>query len=181
MKHSIIASLAVGALASMAVAQPVVPTPLSGGTQGGFVAGDYYTTSFSTLTWFTFTLTEPTMVNVDFDRTTAPPDLYATLYSGDITGLDATAFAATHSDAWFIPIGSLTWLDIQDDTDPNGLDGPYGDPRFTNLLPAGTYSIVVSALQGAGGTFQVTSNVPTPAAATLLGLGGLASLKRRRR
>ncbi len=179
-KFSMIAFLAVAGTASVAAAQPVVPTALTGGTQGSFVAQDFFA-AFSSASWFTFTLTEATLVDIDFNRTSAPPDLIASLYLGDITGADATALGVSHGNNFFTNFGSFVHVVTEDDTHEDAFGGPFADPQFILNLDPGTYSIVVTALQGAGAGFTVTSNVPAPGAAGLLGVAGLAALRRRRR
>ncbi len=179
-KISFVAVLATAAITATASANVVNATALSVGTSGPFVVGDYGTTNLNDLTWFTFTLDATTNVNIDFNRTSAPPDLVAGLYSGDINGFDASGFG-THADVIFSSFGPLTFLQLQDDTHDDAFDGPFGDPQFVETLDAGTYSIVVSAFQGAGASFTVTSNIPTPGALAAVGFGGLMVTRRRRR
>jgi MYXO-CTERM domain-containing protein len=179
-KTSFTAILVTAAITAGASASAVNATALTVGTSGPFVVGDYGVTGLNDLTWFTFTLDATTSIDIDFDRTSAPPDLIASLYSGDIDGFDASGFGA-HSNVIVSDFGPLTYIEWQDDTHDDAFGGPFGDPQFTNTLDAGTYSIVVSALQGAGGEFTVTSNVaPTPGVLAALGLAGLMGTRRRR-
>ena len=174
------AAVLVTAAITAAASANINATALTVGTSGPFVAEDTTFTGLNDLAWFTFTLDATTSINIDFNRTSAPPDLVASLYSGDIDGFDAFGFG-THRDVWTSNFGPLTFVDLQDDTHDDAFGGPFGDPQFLNTLDAGTYSIVVSALEGAGGEFTVTSNVaPTPGALAALGLGGLMATRRHR-
>lgn len=177
-RKSLVSLCALGALAGAASAQPVTPTALTGGTQGAYTVVDFFT-PLSSASWFTFSLGAPTNVDIDINRLAAPPDLIATLYAGDITGQDATALGGTHGDIYFTSFGPMALVNWQDDTEDDAFGGPWGDPRFTLNLPAGSYSLVVTSLQGAGNPFEITSNVPEPTTLGLLALGGLAMLRRR--
>lgn len=179
LSRSLLCAAALVAVAGgSAFAQAVAPSPLAFGTSGPFTAIDYSANPFSNLAWFTFTLTAPTAVDIDINRTIANNDLVATIYSGDITGVDATSFG-NYSSLFGASFGPMTFVNFQDDTEDDGLGGPFGDPRFTLNLPAGTYSMVVTSYDPQGG-FTITSNVPTPAAASLLGLAGMGAMRRRR-
>lgn len=179
MKCTACSVVALALAAGAASAQPVSPTPLALGTSGPYTAA-FTGTPLSNLAWFTFTLTAPTAVDIDINRTVAANDLVASLYRGDITGVDATSYGSYFGfgGLWASSFGPMTFVSTQDDTEDDTLGGPYGDPRFVLNLPAGTYSMVVTSFDSGG--FTITSNVPTPAAAALLGLAGLGALRRRR-
>lgn len=172
--------LSIGVIAGLSASAPanIVANSLSVGTSGPYVVGDFDFDSLNDQVWFTFTLSTTTSINIDFNRTSAPPDLVANLYSGDINGFDGSGLVP--AGVIGSSFGPLSFLEIRDDTHGDAFGGPFGDPQFLNTLDAGTYSIMVSAFQGAGNSFTVTSNVPAPGAAVVLGLGGLFGSRRRR-
>ncbi len=106
--------------------------------------------------WFVFSLDSTTDVDIDINRTAAPPDLASSLYSGDVRGVDFGT--DTTSTGWLSDIGGLTNISNEDDTEDDPFGGPFGDPRHTLTLEAGTYSFWVATLNE-GGSFTVTSNV----------------------
>ena len=161
----------------------VTPTGLVVGEQGPFVAGEDDSTLANDSDWFIFTLTSDFDVDIDINRTEAAPDLFATLFEGDVTGVD---FGGLLADDFTGPndFGPLTFIETQDDTEDDAFGGPFGDPRFQLNLGPGTYSVLVTALSPLeGGPFTITSNVsavPEPSAFAVLGLGGLLFARRRR-
>ncbi len=159
----------------------VDPVELVVGTQGDFFTGEDDSTLANDSAWFVFTLFGDTDVDVDINRTIADPDLFATLFAGDVTGVD---FGGLLADDFTGPMdfGPLTFIETQDDTEDDAFGGPFGDPRFQTNLGAGTYSIMVTSLN-VGGPFNVTSNVsfvPEPGTFTILAACGLVVMRRRR-
>lgn len=187
MNRALIATLVAG-FALPAAAQTVFPTPLTGGTQGPFFAAEDDLNNASDAAWFTFSVLAEMEVEIRFDRTGVDPDLAATLFAGDVTGLDMTAIVGGTGliDELTFPaagdtFGPLTAVAFADDTNDDAFGGPFGDPGFSLTLSAGTYSIAVYSLSPIeGGFFTATSNVPAPAGAGALALGGLVAARRRR-
>jgi hypothetical protein len=176
----IFAGMVVVGLGTVAVAQPVNAVDIPFGLSGPYATGAGGDPA-STGAWFTFSLDVATNIDIDMNRTSAPPDLFATLFSGDVNGFDATAewgdiFSAGFSGGG----GPLTFVDAQDDTHDDAFGGPFGDPQFIMNLGPGDYSMLVFSL-GTPGEFTVTSNiVPAPGAFAILGLGGLLTTRRSR-
>lgn len=173
-----VASCVVALLVGSAGAQPVTPLPLTDGSSGPYFTGYFGVTNFSNHAWFTFSLANSTAIDIDINRTSANPDMTASIYAGDITDVDATAFG-NYGSLFNSSFGPMVFVAWEDDTEDDPFGGPWGDPRFTITLPAGTYSMVVASASTGGG-FTITSNVPAPGAAAILALGGLLAARRRR-
>ncbi|USO00173.1 MAG: hypothetical protein H6810_05785 [Phycisphaeraceae bacterium] len=139
----------------------VYPTALQGGLEGPYYAFEDNANPASAGTWFRFTLPGRANVRLDVARTAAPFDPTATLFAGDVTGQNATAISPNGRISGFAatgPFGPLFALDWQDDTVDDPFGGPFGDPRFTRVLDAGTYSVMVGmALPATGGEFTIES------------------------
>ena len=172
--------------ANSSVVAQVTPTDLVFGTTlGPFIADEDDSTLANDSDWFLFTLTETSAVDIDINRTAAPPDLIASLFFGDVTGVDfgtllADDFLGTGSD-----FGALSFIDTEDDTEPDLFGGPFGDPRFQLNLDPGTYSLLVTTLSPIeGGPFTITSSasvVPEPNLLTVLCcFAGFVASRRRR-
>ena len=164
----------------------IMPTALQIGTQGDFVASPGGLTLANDGAWFTFAIAVTTSIDVDIDRTVADPDLGASLYAGDVTGVDfGTNLIA---DVFSSSFGPLGFVERRDDDEDDAFGGPAGDPRFGTLLGPGEYSILVYSFNGSSGTFSIDSNVegtaaiPEPSVALVwIGAGCCVSLRRRRR
>lgn len=146
--------------------------------------------------WFVFDATAGSLLDIDINRLTAPPDLVAAIYFGDVTGLD---FGAQRPGQFpsNVEFEGLTLFDTEDDTENDSLGGPFGDPRFTFTAPqTARYSLIVTTLNlsGRGSPFEVTASgvstfatsqvaaVPVPAGIVLLlSALGLGALVRKRR
>lgn len=160
------------------------------GTSGPFDAFEDDANAAEFGQFFVFSLDATTDIDIDFNRTTADPDLYAVLFSGDITGSnpndlspDGLINGFTFPDPGDV-FGPLTVISDEDDTEDDPFGGPFGDPRFTNTLDAGDYTVLVMALNVDGGQFTVTSNVgavPEPSSIALIGVLGVCCLISRRR
>ena len=181
-----VVALALVTLMACPVIGQVDPTPLVVGTQGDFFADDFFNTLADDLPWFTFQLEETTFVDIDINRTAAPPDFTAALYEGDVTKL---SFGATVGDDLIFapgdPTGQLTYIETQDDTEDDPFGGPFGDPRFQLTLGPGFYSVIFGTFGAPAGEFTITSNVginpvPEPTACVVLALGSLALIRRKR-
>ncbi|GAB6054268.1 hypothetical protein JCM17960_30880 [Magnetospira thiophila] len=170
-----------------AQATPVVPQSFGPGLNTGFSVGE--ASDVDGVDWFVFESDGVNAISFWFDRTVAAPDLIAGLYRGDTTGFD---YVAAGAGGWFSYSSAaaynsnLTYVTYYDDSHDDGLGGPFGDPHFTSLLSAGTYSLALSSL-GSAGTYQFTTNatpstaVPEPASLALFGAGlaGLGFARRR--
>ena len=173
------------AFASTSVFSQVNPTGLIVGDQGPFFAGEDDSTLANDSAWFIFDLASDFDVDIDINRTVAAPDLVASLFLGDVTGVD---FGGLLADDFLFggAFGPLTFIETQDDTEDDDFGGPFGDPRFQLNLGPGRYSVLVSALSPVeGGPFEITSNVsvnaiPEPGTLGLLSLCSLAFVRRRR-
>lgn len=180
----------VGALMIPGIASADIQ-PLQLGTSGPFDVFEDDANAASFGQYFTFTLDANTDVDIDINRTFADPDLVATLFSGDITGLDPNTISPDGLINGLLvtsgTFGPLTVVDFQDDTEDDPFGGPFGDPRFQINLNPGTYTVLVGAFNvDAPDGFTVTSNVgavvPEPSSAGILGvLGAVAFLRRRRK
>lgn len=154
----------VAALTAATLAQPVVPARLAPGALGTYFAPNYLTPEATRGAWFVFTMSSAGPVDIDINRTTAPPDLFGALFAGDVTGVDVAAELAGSNvrDRVIIGngvIGPLTRVETRDDTEDDPFGGPFGDPRFTRTLNAGTYSLYVTSLQPAvGGAFTMVAS-----------------------
>ena len=186
MRHGI--GLVAAAMGSAAMAQPVSPMTLTGGVQISQDVREDDSNAASLGGFWVFTLGAAMDVDIDINRLLADPDLAATLYEGDVTGADMTAFSPDGLINGILVgsgvFGPLTAIAFEDDTEDDAFGGPFGDPRFTMNLPAGTYTLMVAALNtdviGVDAYEVVTNLVPAPASLALLGLGGLVGLRRRR-
>lgn len=172
--------------ATMAFASPVSPIALDPGVTVIDTVNVLSNGDRNDQNWFTFSATAGSLIDIDINRRAAPPDLYATLYFGDVTGVDFDTDGS----------GGLTNAITSDDAENDAHGGPWGDPRFTfTAQSTGTYSFFVTALSccsspGAVGTaFDVTatgiapSAVPLPAGLPLLAaaLGAFGFARTRRR
>jgi len=186
MRHGI--GLVAAAMGSAAMAQPVSPMTLTGGVQISQDVREDDSNAASLGGFWVFTLGAAMDVDIDINRLLADPDLAATLYEGDVTGADMTAFSPDGLINGILVgsgvFGPLTAIAFEDDTEDDAFGGPFGDPRFTMNLPAGTYTLMVAALNtdviGVDAYEVVTNLVPALASLALLGLGGLVGLRRRR-
>lgn len=171
--------------ASTTAFSQVSPTGLVVGDQGPFFAGEDDSTLANDSSWFIFDLDSGFDVDIDINRTTAAPDLIASIFFGDVTGID---FGNLLADDFLFgqDFGALTFIETQDDTEDDAFGGPFGDPRFQLNLGPGRYSVLVSALTPLeGGPFEITSNVsvnaiPEPGTFGLLAVCSLAFVRRRR-
>ena len=183
MKTRFATAIALVALLACPAFGQIAPTSLQVGTQGNFFADDFFATAADDLPWFLFELDETTFVDIDINRTAAPPDFTAGLYEGDVTGL---TFGGTLGDTLIFGTdtsGQLNFIETQDDTEDDPFGGPFGDPRFQLTLGPGTYSVIVGTFGAPSGEFTITSNVgvvPEPNACIVLALGGLALVRRKR-
>lgn len=142
-----------------AVAQPT-PIELQVGSQGEFFAVPGGLTLANDATWFTFTLTSQTEIDIDISRTVPHPDLGASLFAGDVTGFSFQGLLV--SQMFMSSFGPLSFREFADDEEDDMLGGPNGDPHFQNIiLNPGTYSVMVFSFTNPGGNFIVESNVGT--------------------
>lgn len=167
--------------AGMAGAAPIVydgaiPVP-------GTVSGSVPLNSFADPTlwdYWSFTLSTASVVTIDGHRTTSEMDPGINLYSGILTDTvtDGLAFCA-----------GTGFIGCADDNNgiPHGVGGSFADPQIVESLGAGTYTVAIFDVLGAGPAPQyelhlsATTVVPEPSTLLLLGasLVGLAAWRRR--
>jgi hypothetical protein len=136
------------------------PHALTTGLHGPYFAPHRFAGPPSGGSWFTFTVPHPSHVDIDINRTAAPPDLDAMLYRGDVTGqLDSISPDGLINGLYsYETFGPITGIAYQDDTEDDPFGGPWGDPRFQMDLGVGTYSLLVSSRSPVeGGSFTVTA------------------------
>lgn len=183
----ILFTAAIAALAGTASAQVVVSGDLTNGaSQNGVITVNGNTnTNSSAWSYWTFAANAGDNINVNVDRITGELDPIAAVHFGNVAG----ASFADLPDLINWNAAGLTFVAIGDDDEPPAVPGPFGDPNFGFVAAnSGIYSIAVSSFASGqipanGYQFSIVvtgSTVPTPAAATLLGLGGLVALRRRR-
>jgi len=186
-KKLLIAGAALAA-SSFVSAAPVQPLDFHSGLNTGFYTGA--SNDVDGVNWFVFDFDGIGTIDFWFDRTEASPDLYASLYLGDTTGFDYVAAGAgssfSQSQAGHYN-SDITYLNSWDDIHEDSHGGPWGDPHFSYVGTAGTYSLALSSY-GQAGSYEFTTNmqsglspVPVPAAAWLFGtaLVGFAGWRRR--
>ncbi len=128
--------------------------------------------------WYRFFAQSGDLVNVEVDRQTGDIDPVSSTFFGqpDDTNPMVTIFD-TPAGAVFVASG--------DDDDPANVPGPWGDPNYSfNIVNTGWYATVVGNFLGdpGPGNYSITimGQTPEPTALSILALGGLAVLRRRR-
>ncbi|WP_232769057.1 PEP-CTERM sorting domain-containing protein [Colwellia sp. Bg11-28] len=153
----------------------------------GTVIGDDDSFIASLGDYWTFNGAAGDIIDIDINRTEASPDLIATLFFGDVTGLDVDSLSPDGlingllvSNGVF---GPLTVIDTQDDTENDSFGGPFGDPRFNlSLSSTGTYTLLVATLS-APGSYEISTtgitSVPEPSTLAIFALGIMGLAARR--
>lgn len=125
-------------------------------------------------------------ITIEVDRAIGDLDPASSVVFGDATGVDFAALTGNNIFNWSGP-GLTAPIAFGDDNHPPALPGPYGDPAYAFIASStGTYTVAVGSWVSAGSppyaiNIQVLgSTAPTPGSLALLGLGGLAAIRRRR-
>lgn len=117
-------------------------------------------------------------VNVEVDRLTGDIDPVSASFFGQPEDTDPMV------DIFGTPAGAV-FVALGDDNDPPNVPGPFGDPNYSfNIANTGWYATVVGNFLGNPGpgeyNITITGQTPEPAALSLLALGSLVLLRRRR-
>lgn len=188
----VLALIATAGLASAASAQYASMGNLTNGmTQSGSFPAGFVNGQTTPSSWhlWQFQANMGDNITVSVARTAPALDPVSSTFFGNANGaafppagtfiLDELAIQAA--------IPGLVFAGEGDDNVPDGFGGPFGDPLYNFVAGnTGTYSVfVASFLSSATGVreYDITvtgSTVPTPGAVALLGLGGLAAMRRRR-
>lgn len=188
MKIALVSGMALVMAAGLASADPInyLDTLSSGEIQTGFITlpGDGNgNDNPETWHWYNFYAMAGDFITVDVDRLVAAPDMVsATHYAGN--SLPGDSAPMTTITGTVGPAGTV-WVAGGDDNEDDGFGGPFGDPLYSfNAASTGWYTVVVGNFLGAGGgdyRIVVTGQTPAPGSAVaLLGVGGMAMLRRRR-
>ena len=97
-----------------------------------------------------------------------------------VESTEAQRFAALEK-----TLSGATLVGTGDDDDPPNVGGPFGDPNYSFAIAnTGWYATAVGNFLGNPGVGEynitITGQTPEPGALSLLALGGLALLRRRR-
>ena len=174
---SILVMATMMAAAEQARAGFVIPLKFSAGLNTGYSIGANSVDEH--VDWFVFDANGSDLISFHFDRTVAAPDLCATIYCGDTTGFDYVAAGAMWDYALFSASDyhyGLTYVSSFDDTHDDSHNGPGGDPDFSLLLQAGRYSLALTSLNLADGTYEFTANVSSASPFPVSGPGSMITL-----
>jgi MYXO-CTERM domain-containing protein len=137
----------------------------------------------SAWTYWTFSANAGDNIDWQVNRLVGELDPVANVVMGNLAG---AAFGGSIFDSTLMGLPNVSY---SDDSDAPNVPGPWGDPHGFFVAPTtGVYTIAVSSYASAdmpeGGYLHeviVTgSTAPTPGAAAVLALGGLAGCRRRR-
>lgn len=183
--------LALVAVAGLAAAANAQVTPQANVTNGAWYPGTITTGTNSIASapgwaFFIFQANAGDAINIEVDRAIGDLDPVSSVVFGDASGTAFAALTGTNIFNWSGP-GLSAVITSGDDNDGPALPGPWGDPNYGFVAPStGTYTVAVASYFSAGSPpydmlIQVLgSTVPTPGSMALLGLGGLAAIRRRR-
>lgn len=183
--------LALVAVAGLAAAANAQVTPQANVTNGAWYPG-VVTGSGTAIggasgwAFFIFQANAGDAITIEVDRAIGDLDPASSVVFGDASGTAFAALTGTSVFNWSGPGLSAT-LAGGDDDHPPALPGPWGDPFYGFVAPStGTYTVAVASFASQGAPpydmmIQVLgSTIPTPGSMALLGLGGLAAIRRRR-
>lgn len=179
------------AVAGLAAATNAQILPQANVTNGTWYSGVVTGSGIGTLDaagweFYIFQANAGDAITIEVDRAVGDLDPVSSVVFGDATGLLFAALTGNNIFDWSGPGLSATLI-AGDDNHPPALPGPWGDPFYGFIAPStGTYTVAVASFASAGSPpydmmIQVLgSTVPTPGSMALLGLGGLAAIRRRR-
>jgi len=184
--------LALVAVVGIAAAANAQVTPQANVTNGAWYPGTVTNSGgigiggASGWAFFIFQANAGDSITIEVDRAIGDLDPASGVVFGDATGTLFAALTGSSVFDWSGP-GLSANLAAGDDNHPPALPGPWGDPFYGFIAGStGTYTVAVASFASAGAPpydmwIQVLgSTVPTPGSLALLGLGGLAAIRRRR-
>ncbi|KAA0214658.1 MAG: hypothetical protein DYG94_08090 [Leptolyngbya sp. PLA3] len=131
--------------------------------------------------WWNFYAVAGDLITIAVNRTSAAPDMVS---SAHFAGASLPTDSSPMMTIFDSPAGT-TFAGSGDDNVDDGFGGPFGDPLYSfSASGTGWYAVAVGNFLGSGSggyTIVITGQTPTPGSAVaLLGVGGMAMLRRRR-